>query len=140
MIVINFLGGPGCGKSTVCADVFAKLKWNNINCEIVTEYAKDAVWEESFKLLENQIGVFGEQHKRLHRLKDKVDVVVTDSPLLLSLLYYRGDYKYFVPLVKEVIQSFDNIFSEKSFFPRAALVMITVFFSPRSTFFVARMV
>ncbi len=44
-LVVNLLGGPGSGKSTTAADVFARLKWQDINCELVTEFAKDLVWE-----------------------------------------------------------------------------------------------
>lgn len=53
-LVINLFGGPGAGKSTFCASVFADLKWRDINCEMALEYAKDRVWEGSFNVLENQ--------------------------------------------------------------------------------------
>ena len=44
-IVVNFIGGQGSGKSSMMADLFAWLKWNMIDCEMCTEYAKDLVWE-----------------------------------------------------------------------------------------------
>lgn len=86
-LVTNLFGGPGTGKSTTAAGVFCALKRKGINCELVTEFAKDLVWEKSYNLLPNQIWVFGVQHHRLWRLLGQVDVVVTDAPLLHSILY-----------------------------------------------------
>ena len=86
-LVVNFLSGPGAGKSTMCAHTFAELKWNDVNCEMAYEYAKLKVWEESFITLDNQLYVFAKQSHSLYRLRDKVDVILTDSPLLLTLMY-----------------------------------------------------
>jgi adenylate kinase family enzyme len=102
-IVINLFGGPGVGKSTLCASVFAKLKIMGIDCEMATEYAKDMVWEESYKKLENQIYIFGKQHARVHRLLGIVYVVITDSPLLNSIVYDKTNN---VALKKLVISEF----------------------------------
>lgn len=87
MIVINLLGGPGIGKSTQAADVFSILKKKGFNCELITEYAKDMTWQESFKVMTNQLYVFAKQHQKLFRVSDKVDIAVTDSPLITSLFY-----------------------------------------------------
>ena len=86
-IVINLLGAPGAGKSTLAALIFSKLKMKNIACEIVTEFAKDLVWDKSLDVLNNQLYVFSEQFHRLWRLEDKVKIIITDSPILLSIYY-----------------------------------------------------
>jgi hypothetical protein len=108
-IVANFYAGPGSGKSTVCAHAFAELKWLGINCEMATEYAKDKVWEGSLSVLDNQLYIFGKQYHRLFRLQDKVDVILTDSPLLLSLVYGYTMPIQFVELVTQMYNSFRNI-------------------------------
>lgn len=40
-LVVNLFGGPGSGKSTGAAYVFARLKMLGYNAELVTEFAKD---------------------------------------------------------------------------------------------------
>lgn len=108
MIVINLFAGPGSGKSTTCAGIFAKLKLAGINCEMALEYAKDKVWENSHEVLDDQIYVFGKQLHRIFRLKDKVEVVITDSPLLLSILYDKTENPYLRDLVLDQFGKFDN--------------------------------
>lgn len=87
MKVINVFGAPGAGKSTIASGLFYSLKLMNKNCELVSEYAKDLVWEDRQITLENQIYIFSKQFHKLERLKNKVDLVVTDSPILLSMMY-----------------------------------------------------
>jgi len=108
MLVVNFYGGTGSGKSTMAARVFSELKEKGINAELVTEYAKDLTWAESTKTLGNQIYVFGKQHNRLWRLKDSVDVVVTDATLLHSLIYGEEEGT-FAELVMEETDKFNNL-------------------------------
>ena len=85
--VINLFGGPGCGKSTGAAFIFATLKMAGVNAELVTEFAKDKTWEHNSKALTCQPYVFGKQSYRMDRCADEVDIIVTDSPLFLSAMY-----------------------------------------------------
>lgn len=112
-IVINLFGGPSCGKSTTAAGVFNLLKLHSLNCELVTEYAKDLTWEKSLKKLENQYYVFGEQYHRMWRVRDSVDIIVTDSPLILSKVYgvYLGKNwpNCFYETIIDTFNSFNNL-------------------------------
>ena len=93
--IINFFCGPGCGKSTTAAALFTLLKLHDgIHCELVTEYAKDLVWEERHKTFENQFYLFAKQQHRVWRVADKVDFTITDSPLLLSNIYSEHYNRY----------------------------------------------
>lgn len=112
-IIVNLFGEPGAGKSTGAAYIFAMLKIKGIDAELATEFAKDKLWEESKAVFENQNYIFGKQSFRLSRCKGKVDVIVTDSPILLSVIY-DGDnentekHNNFVNYVFNVFDSFTN--------------------------------
>lgn len=86
-IIVNLIAAPSSGKSTIMADVFAKLKWQNIDCELVTEFAKDLVWENRTETFKDELYIFAKQNHRLFRVNGKVDVIVTDRPLILTILY-----------------------------------------------------
>ena len=110
MIVINFFGGPGNGKSTGAAYVFSQLKMAGVNAELVTEFAKDKVYEETKEVWNCQEYIFGKQSFKLKKLKEKKDVVVTDSPLFLSVLYNNDDVLggEFNTIIKRRFDSYDN--------------------------------
>ena len=113
---INFFGAPGAGKSTLAAYVFAKLKMMGVNCELVSEFAKDKVWENNNEALSNQIYIFAKQYYRISRCADKVDVIVTDSPLFLSP-FYNKDPDIDAPL-KELAFKIANKYNNLNYFIR----------------------
>ena len=53
--IINLFGGPGCGKSTTASGIFYELKKRGYECELSLEFAKDKVWEDSLRTLDDQI-------------------------------------------------------------------------------------
>ena len=111
MIIVNLFGSPGSGKSTGAAYIFSHLKMLGVNAELVTEFAKDKVWENSVDVLNDQMYVFGTQHHRINRCADKVDVIVTDSPLLLSAIYNKSDLlgEEFNDLVAKIAKSYTSV-------------------------------
>jgi len=109
-LIVNFLSGPGCLKSGIASGVFALLKLHYVDCELVTEFPKDLTWEENWKLLGIQDAVFGEQNRRLARIGDAVDVIVTDTTLLGSLIYRREALTAeFEAYVMSVYNSYNNL-------------------------------
>lgn len=110
--IVNFYAGPGAGKSTAAAATFAELKYRGVNCEYIQEYAKDAAWEKRGpKVFQAQEYIFGKQHFRFSRVCEEVEVLITDSPILLGLAYMPDDFN--LPALRDVIVqaycNYDNI-------------------------------
>ena len=85
--IIELYGGPGTGKSTTAAGLFHRMKTERYKVELVTEYAKDLVYEERHNVLSDQLYIMAKQYRRVSRLLGKVDYIITDSPVLLSKIY-----------------------------------------------------
>lgn len=97
-LIVNLFAGPGAGKSTLAALVFGNLKQSGICAELVGEYAKDLTWAGRQDVLSgNQYLIYGKQKSRIETLIGKVPVIVTDSPLALSIPYTS------CPLLKQSI-------------------------------------
>lgn len=110
MKVINFFAGPGAGKSTISAHLFALLKWQGLNCEIAREWIKEKVWQDiNHPSLNNQLYIFAKQDLALSSLDGKVDFAITDSPLILSLIYGNANPQSFEQLVLARFRSYKNI-------------------------------
>lgn len=86
-LIVALYGGPGVGKSTVAAMVFADLKQAGVNVEFVSEIAKGFTWEERWHTLGHQPYVIAKQLRDYDRLYGKVDCIVTDTSSLLGLIY-----------------------------------------------------
>lgn len=105
--IIDLYGEPCAGKSTLAAALFYKMKRQYMSVELVTEYAKDLIYEGEESGSMDQIKVFAEQHRRVARLIGKVEYVITDSPLALSA-YYAGD-TLFRQVIMEKARKFDSV-------------------------------
>ena len=91
-VVINLFGGPGLGKSTIASGLFYRMKVAGFQVESVTEYAKDVVWDQAPTKFSDQLYITAKQNRKLWRLQDQVEWIVSDSPLLLGLHYAPPDY------------------------------------------------
>jgi nicotinamide riboside kinase len=108
-IVVNIIGGPGTGKSILSADIFSELKRRGITCDVSWEYIKRKIRERAVKVVESQIYLFGKQQFQLFTMKDEVDVVITDSPLLLNSVYDKSSCNELKNLVLKEYNKYDNL-------------------------------
>lgn len=109
MLVVNLFGAPSCGKSTGASYIFSQLKLLGVDCELVTEFAKDLTWDKQYNALSNQLYVSGVQSERFNRLSNKVDIVITDSPLFLGAIYRTPRSNEFDKLIVEEFNKYNNI-------------------------------
>lgn len=115
-LVVNLYGAPGSGKSTGAAYIFAKLKMLGINCELITEFAKDKVWENNLEVFNNQLYILGKQSFKTSRVLGKVDVIITDAPLFNNMLYLPEDQKHLFNAYKLIISDFSSKYDNFHYF------------------------
>lgn len=90
--VINLFGGPGVGKSTLQAELYALMKMAGYNVEMVREVSKKwALNKEKISAIQ-QLNIIGEQIKDESEMYGKVDYVITDSPILLGAYYMYDNH------------------------------------------------
>lgn len=91
-----------------------------MNAEIITEYAKELVYEGRFDILKKQDALLKEQNQRQHRLRRTVDFAITDSPLLMAATYIPPDFSCAkfpdaASMKKEIVTKF-NSYNNFNFF------------------------
>lgn len=86
-LVVNIFGGPGSGKSTLASHLFFALKQRGVEAASPEEHAKLAIWSDQPWLLDQQAILLGRTWETVHALRNKVDVIIVDSPILLCSVY-----------------------------------------------------
>ena len=110
MLLVNFLGEPGAGKTTATAGLFYELKTTGFDVEMVTEYSKELLIAGDTATLSDELQVFAEKYRRIKRMED-VDIVLTDSPLINSIVYGGEQFGGEGPdFYRRVASRFDSIF------------------------------
>ena len=90
-IVINLFGGPNAGKTTLGLMLTAAFKRSGAYVELAAEFARDMVLENNHRALACQPYILGHQIMLIERaIAAGADIVVTDSPPLLSCAYYNS--------------------------------------------------
>lgn len=89
-LIVNLLGGPCAGKSTLAASLFAELKNQGICSELIAEYAKEWAWDgKKVKTIDEMI-IYGRQLERERRFYERKNMIaITDRPMEMSLVYTK---------------------------------------------------
>lgn len=97
-IIANLFAGPGSGKSTLAHGLMHEFKSKGVSAEFAHEWIKHPVWQGRTDF--SQYYVWAKQQRLIDGLVGKVDIIVTDSPTLLSLVYSPDEPEVFRTLVK----------------------------------------
>ena len=73
------------------------------------EFTKDKVWEEDYRMLDDQLYIIAKQFHRISRLIDKVDVVIMDTSLLSSIIYDKSGSQALKEFCIEMFNQFNNM-------------------------------
>lgn len=85
-IHVHLLGAPSMGKTTLAAAIYLELKMRGVRSTLVQEVAQERIWEGTMSK-DAQVEVTTEQIRRENATEGRVEVIVTESPPLLGLLY-----------------------------------------------------
>ena len=89
------------------------MKSKDYKVEYIQEFAKELTFGEDTVRLSDQLLILGEQHHRMHRLKNHVDYAIHDSPFVMGVTYVTHDsglpIKQYTKMITKMFQSYDNI-------------------------------
>ncbi|MBP3221259.1 MAG: PriCT-2 domain-containing protein [Neisseriaceae bacterium] len=86
-LLINVYGSPATGKSFTAQNLTTLLQENGIDCVYVSEYATELIHQGRNDELKDQVFVTGEQLRREQAALNHANIVITDSPTALGIIY-----------------------------------------------------
>lgn len=88
-VVINLMGAPGVGKSTICHGLCFLLRLRGVRTEFANEYVKRQAVKGLAPGDLDQLTILGKQFAYEAAFYHKYDVVLSESPMLLCGFYER---------------------------------------------------
>lgn len=122
--IINLVGGPGAGKSSVALSLAGKMKMSGMSADYVREFVKNWAYEGRKVQSHEQLEIFHGQSSSERPLYGNVEYAVSDSPLCLSEIYEkhyfgtdltRGLYYEWMKIFKDVTPIFFKIERSKAY-------------------------
>ncbi len=113
--VVNIYGGPGSGKSTTAAGVYAWMKSRNpqFHVELVREWVKLWAYERRNFGEWDQFYICSQQMAQETSMLQHVPMIVTDSPILMGAYYTTLHGCTYAEHLTKILLSYHN--SHKSF-------------------------
>lgn len=108
-LIINLIAGPCSGKSTISAELFARLKKMGIKCELVPEFIKEEIYKENKTIINRQITIFGNQYYSIINKLGKVDCIIEDGSFINNIIYNCEDNPEFNALVISEYKKLNNL-------------------------------
>lgn len=87
-ILINILGAPSTGKTSLSAKLFAELKALSLDVEYPSEFIKGWAWEGREISPFDQYYVFGKEVHNQSKFFNKAEIVISDAPVMLTAFYH----------------------------------------------------
>jgi len=108
---INIFGGPGSGKSTLAAWLWSELKIAGFNVEHVQEWVKGWAYANRPITSFDEVYAFAKQmHKEDNLLRQGVDHIICESPLLLIASYATRNKSTFADDLISLANKFEHIY------------------------------
>ncbi len=113
-MLVNMFGAPSSGKSTIAANVFARLKTDGIPAEFISERAREVIAKFKFKKIktmsdEMQLEILEAQYHAETYFKHSTDYpVIADSSTLLTLAYgTESFFQKYGDRVQQLVQKYE---------------------------------
>lgn len=114
---INLYGGPGTRKSSLAAYIYSQLKGMKIRVELVQEFVKTWAYEKRQPSSFDQLYLFARQLRMEDIvLRNGVDLVITDSPIGLSICYSQAYGFVQWPALTILAQEFERTYPSLNLF------------------------
>lgn len=109
---INLFAGPSAGKSTTAHYLVSRFKADGINAELAAEYVKSWAYINRKPKGLDQIYISAKQfHYEERNLAAGVDILISDSPVLLGVVY--SEFYQCPQKVLETVDKMSDALDEK---------------------------
>lgn len=112
---VNFYGGPGVGKTTLAALIFAELRKTNVSCSLIPEWIKTWAYQGRPITGFDQLFSFSNQLFMEEEAIRSTGIIITDSPLFLQCMYSDKHARIVSQHIWNIAYSFESYYPSVNF-------------------------